>query len=170
MPQRSFARFTQALPVAAAQRSMLPTWLWLLALGICGLFSLLLGAIHFFFPLLLDFEHAVPKDGPPIKPFRLGPLFVRTRRSDVHGIAWVMNHAASYVLVTIGIVDLLAVRWLANDVAGWLLLWLAGWWALRAASQLYLGRRRSDRWILAGFGWLAVVHAAAAIWATGGHG
>jgi hypothetical protein len=37
-------------------------------------------------------------------------------------------------------------------------LWIAGWWFLRAASQLYLGHRRGDWWILLGFAWLGVVH------------
>lgn len=42
------------------------------ALGIVGLFSLILGSVHFFFPKLLDFENAIPKDGPPIRPFPPG--------------------------------------------------------------------------------------------------
>ena len=132
--------------------------LWLIALGISGLFTLILGLLHFFFPLLLDFKQAIPKQGSALKPFRLGPIFYKTQRSDVHGIAWVMNHAASYTLVSVGIADLLAARWLGTPVGRLLALWIAGWWLIRAASQLYLGRRRGDWWILAGFAWLGVVH------------
>ncbi len=138
--------------------------LWLFALIICGLFTLILGTVHFFFPLLLDFEHAIPRRGGSIKSFRLGPIFYKTERSDVHGIAWVMNHAASYTLVSIGLLDLLAYRWIGTPVGRWLALWIAGWWLIRAVSQLYLGRRRGDWWILAGFAWLGVVHLGVAIW------
>lgn len=132
--------------------------LWLIALLICGLFTVALGTVHFFFPLLLDFEHAIPKQGGVIKPFRLGPIFYKTERSDVYGIAWVMNHAASYTLVSIGVLDLLANHWIATPIGRWLALWIAGWWLIRAASQLYLGHRRGDWWILAGFAWLGIVH------------
>ena len=137
--------------------------LWLLALGMCGRFTLLLGAAHFFFPTLLDFDRAIPRHGEPLRPFRLGPISYRTQRQDVYGIAWVMNHAASYTLVTIGVLDLLAFRWLGTDGGRWLALWLTGWWFLRAASQLYLGRRRGDWLILAGFAFLGVIHLGAAL-------
>ena len=125
-------------------------------LTLAGVFSLMLGLAHFFFPLLFDFDHAIPGDGPPIKPFRL--LFIRytTKRNDVRGIAWVMNHAASYGLVSIGAVDLYWAR--TGLLTPWLSLWIAGWWFLRAASQLYLGRRVGDWLILAGFAGLAVLH------------
>jgi hypothetical protein len=132
--------------------------LWFIALTISGLFTLILGTLHFFFPILLDFEHAIPRQGTSIKPFHLGPIHYKTQRSDVHGIAWVMNHAASYTLVSIGITDLLAQQWIGTPVGRWLALWIAGWWFIRAASQLYLGRRRGDWWILAGFAWLGVIH------------
>jgi hypothetical protein len=130
----------------------------LIALIICGLFTLLLGLAHFFFPILLDFEQAIPKQGPLLKPFRLGPIFYKTQRADVSGIAWVMNHAASYTLVSIGIVDLMANYWIGTPVGRLLAVWIAGWWFIRAASQLYLGQRRGDWWILIGFAWLGIVH------------
>ena len=79
----------------------LPTLLY-----VSGAFALGLGFLHFFFPILFDFEHALPKDGPPLKPFRLWPIRYATLRQDVRGIAWVMNHSASYGLVTIGLVDI----------------------------------------------------------------
>ena len=138
-------------------------WLWQLALLAAGLFTVILGGVHFFFPRLLDFDAAIPRTGPPLKPFRLGPVRYATLRSDVHGIAWVMNHAASYTLVGIGIADLVAWSWLDTAHGRVLALWIAGWWFVRAASQLYLGRRRGDWLILAGFGLLGLLHLAAAL-------
>ncbi|MBI3960782.1 MAG: hypothetical protein HY328_18380 [Chloroflexi bacterium] len=140
--------------------------LWIIALiatlGVVGLFSLMLGSVHFFFPKLLDFENAIPKDGPPIAPFRLGPIRYATKRSDVHGIGWVMNHAASYVLVSIGVFDLAVVYWLGTTAGRLLTLWIAVWWLIRAGSQFYLGNRPGDRWIAAGFVLLGGVQVAAA--------
>ena len=135
----------------------------LIALGFSGLFSLLLGTAHFFFPILLDFKKAIPQQGGSLKPFRLGPIRYATKRTDVYGIAWVMNHAASFVLVSIGLFNLLAFRWLGEEAGRWLSWWIAGWWLLRAGSQFYLGRRRGDWFIAAGFLLLAVVQVAA-VW------
>ncbi|HRJ41413.1 MAG: hypothetical protein KJZ86_13090 [Caldilineaceae bacterium] len=137
--------------------------LTIVALAVVGLFSLGLGSVHFFFPKLLDFEHSIPKEGPPIRPFRLGPICYATLRSDVHGIGWVMNHAASYVLVSIGLFDLAAWWWLGSTAGRLLSLWIALWWLIRAASQFYLGRRRGDWWIGAGFALLALIQFAAAV-------
>lgn len=134
-----------------------------LALLAAGVFTVLLGSVHFFFPILLDFAQAIPKDGTPLRPFRLGPVCYPTQRSDVHGIAWVMNHAASYTLVGIGLVDLFASQWLGSPHGRILALWIAGWWFLRAAGQLYLGRRRGDWWILGGFTVLGIVHLGAGL-------
>lgn len=125
---------------------------------LAGLFTLALGTAHFFFPRLLDFEHAIPRQGDPIRPFHLGPIHYQTQRSDVHGIAWVMNHAASYVLVSVGLLDMFAGRWLLSPAGQAFAFWIAGWWFLRAGSQLYLGRRRGDWLILTGFGGLGVLH------------
>ncbi|MBI3360578.1 MAG: hypothetical protein HY023_05645, partial [Chloroflexi bacterium] len=97
-----------------------------------GAFTLLLGVAHFFFPILFDFERAVAKDGPPLKPFRLWFIRYATHRSDVHGIAWVMNHSASYVLVSIGLLDLFWTFWLGTPHGKLLAVWIAGWWFLRA--------------------------------------
>lgn len=133
-----------------------------LAFSLSGLFTVVLGAVHFFFPHLLDFERAIPKDGPPLKPFRLWPIHYPTERSDVHGIAWVMNHAASYVLVSIGIFDLAWTQWWGSPAGRVICAWLAGWWLVRAVSQLYLGRRRGDWWILLGFAMLGIWHGVAA--------
>lgn len=131
--------------------------LGVMALGIVGLFSFVLGSAHFFFPKLLDFERAIPKDGPPLRPFRLGPIRYATKRSDVHGIGWVMNYATSYVLVSIGLFDLAAWWWLGTTAGRLLTLWIGVWWLIRAGSQFYLGKRKGDWWIAAGFVLLAVV-------------
>ncbi len=126
------------------------------ALALMGVFSLTLGTLHFFFPRLLDFKNAIPTTGTPLKPFRVGPIRYNTQRSDVHGIAWVMNHAASYVLVSIGLLNL---YWaITGAVDRSLAAWIAGWWFIRAGSQLYLGRRRGDWWILLGFAALGILH------------
>lgn len=134
----------------------------LAALLISGAFTLALGIAHVFFPILLDFDQAIPAQGADLKPFRLGPIRYSTLRQDVRGIAWIMNHAASYGLISIGVLDLLASRWLGTSVGRLLALWIAGWWAIRAGSQFYLGRRRGDYWIAGGFGLLAVIHVVAA--------
>lgn len=129
-----------------------------LGLYICGIFTLTLGIVHFAFPQLLDFDHAIPKEGPPLKPFRLWPIHYATTRQDVRGIAWVMNHAASYGLVSIGLFDLFCAQWWGAEWAQWANLWIVGWWLLRAGTQLALGHRRGDWLILLGFMWLAVWH------------
>jgi hypothetical protein len=133
--------------------------IWEACLGAAGVFTLLLGIVHFFLPVLLDFRSAVPKEGSPLKPLRLGFIRYATLRSDVHGIAWVMNHAASYVLVTIGALDLFASRWIQTPPGKLLAGWIAGWWFLRAVTQLYLGKRVGDWLILAGFVLLGGLHA-----------
>ena len=137
---------------------MVPLW----TLTVTGLFTLTLGIVHFWFPVLLDFRQAIPQEGTSIRPFRLGPIRYATLRRDVHGIAWVMNYAASYTLVGIGLLDLLASYWLDTPGSQILLLWVAGWWVLRAGAQFHLGFRRGDWLIAAGFLLLAVIHAGVA--------
>ncbi|MCB9438250.1 MAG: hypothetical protein H6673_14840 [Anaerolineales bacterium] len=134
-----------------------------IGLVVAGLFTLTLGAVHFFFPILLDFEQAIPKEGPSLKPFRLGPIRYATQRRDVHGIGWVMNHAASYVLVSIGLLEMAWWLWLPTPAGRLLSVWIAGWWFIRAASELYLGQRRGDWLILVGFASLGVLHLSAAL-------
>jgi hypothetical protein len=140
----------------------------LLAAGliVCGVFSLALGIVHFTFPVLFDVDRAILGSGGPLKPFRLGPIRYATTRQDVRGITWVMNHAASFGLVSVGLADLLVLPRLPRDLAALLALWIAAWWFLRAGSQLYLGTRRGDWLILGGFAALGVFHLvyAAAVW------
>jgi hypothetical protein len=116
----------------------------LIGLTIAGAFTVVLGSLHFFFPLLWDFDHAIPREGDLLRPMRLGPLRYAVQRSDVRGITWVMNHAASFTLVSIGMVDLAAGLWLGTPLAPWIGLWIAAFWLIRAAGQLHLGRRRGD--------------------------
>lgn len=135
-------------------------------LYLAGAFGVVLGVLHFFFPLLFDFDAAIPRTGPDLKPFRLTRIHYPTTRQDVYGIAWLMNHCVSYTIVTIGVLDFLLPGWLASPFATYariLAFWIAGFYAIRAASQLYLGRRRGDWLILAGFGALALLHVAAAL-------
>jgi hypothetical protein len=89
------------------------------------------------------------------------------RRRDVLGLSWVMSNAASYVLVSIGVVDL---SWVAGWrgmplVAGaW---WIAGWWAIRGGRQLVVGRRTVDLVFVTWFAILAALHVAVGL---GWHG
>lgn len=135
--------------------------LWALLLG-SGAFTVALGTVHFFMPVLFDFKTAIPRDGSPIAPFRLFFFSYPTARSDVHGIAWVMNHAVSFTLVTLGVVDLFAGRWLGTPGGVFVGIWAAAFWALRAGSQLYLGRRRGDFLVMGWFAALAALHLCAA--------
>lgn len=128
-----------------------------------GIFSLILGIFHFCMPVLLDFRSAIPEEGPPLKPFRFLFFQYNTKRSDIYGIAWVMNHCVSLVLVTIGLLDLTVDSWLSARFSTILFLWIAAWWFLRAGTQFYLGKRRGD-WLV--FGWfslLGLVHMGMAI-------
>lgn len=127
-----------------------------------GAFAAGLGALHVFFPWLLDFRAAIPDDGPPLRPLRLPGIRYATTRADVRGIAWVMNHCVSYTIVSIGVADLLAARWIGTPHGRLLATWIAGFYAVRAASQRYLGRRRGDWLVMAAFAALGAVHLAAA--------
>ena len=128
-----------------------------------GAFTVLLGLLHFFLPALLDFRGAIPEGGAPLRPFHLLGCRYPTKRSDVRGLVWVMNHAVSYTLVTIGVVDLAAVRWIGTWLGVLVAAWIAGWWFLRAGCQLCLGHRRGDLVVLAWFAALGLLHVGAAL-------
>jgi hypothetical protein len=123
-----------------------------------GLFTVALGTLHFFFPYLLDFRHAIPLDGPALTTIRWGPVRFTPARGDVRGIAWVMNHAVSYTLVSIGLVDLFGAAWLASTAGRVMACWIAGWWFIRALAELHLGRRLGDWIVVLAFGGFGVVH------------
>jgi hypothetical protein len=132
------------------------------ALRVAGIFALLLGLLHFYFPALLDFRGAIPVTGASLQPLRLLGYRYQTTRRDVYGIAWVMNHCVSYVIVRIGGIDRFAPLWLGAAAGRILALWIAGFYAVRAGSQLYLGQRRGDGLVLVGFSSLALLHLGAA--------
>lgn len=114
---------------------------------LAGIFSLALGIVHLWVPRVFAFRQAIgPDDGtlPAIGAIRLGPWAYARRRSDLVGLCWVMSNAASYVLVSIGILDL---AWALGDRTvplGIGATWIAGWWTLRAAGQFAIGRRTGD--------------------------
>lgn len=128
-----------------------------------GVFTVVLGIVHFAMPWLLDFDGAIPTEGELLRPLDLLVVTYQTKRSDIRGIAQIMNHAVSYTLVSIGIVDLLASRWLSAWFAPFLLAWIAGWWFLRAATQRHMGSRLGDWLVAAGFTLVGLFHLAVAV-------
>jgi hypothetical protein len=134
-------------------------------LVVAGMFTLGLGIWHLGVPRWFDFATAVGSDSPDrpgLRTIGVGGLRHRTTRRDVLGIAWVMNLAASYVLVTIGIVDLAAAWWLGTGLGRVVAAWIAGWWTIRTVMQLSFGRRPIDVACILLFGALAAVHLVAA--------
>jgi hypothetical protein len=123
-----------------------------------GAFALLLGALHFFFPLWFDFRGALSQDGAPLKPFPLIVTQYQTTRQDLRGLVWVMNHAASFAILTIGLLDVCWTLWLRSPFGAWIALWIALFWFLRAGTQLYMGKRRGDFLILAAFAAIGMIH------------
>jgi hypothetical protein len=145
--------------------AMPATWLSGL-IDAAGVFTVVLGALHFFLPAALDYRTIFrdrPPDAKPPRDFRI-PLtrYVATIR-DRYGIVWIMNHAASYALVSIGLADLIGATWMQTGAGRLLALWIAGWWLIRAASQLAMGRRLGDGLILVFFAGLGLLHLAAAL-------
>jgi hypothetical protein len=136
-----------------------------LAIVAGGVFSLALGVAHLWVPRIFALDRAIGTDGPSLPELGMlgrGTWTYRRRRSDAIGLAWVMSNAASYVLVTIGVLDL---AWAAGHRAvpiGIGAVWIAGWWALRAGGQFVVGRRRGDVAIAALSAALAIVHVALA--------
>jgi hypothetical protein len=130
-------------------------------LALTGMGTLALGAVHLVIPRLIDVERAVPSRAAPLRPLPVIGDRYRTRREDVLGVIWVSNNAATYVLLTLGMADLLATRWLGTDAGRLLALWAVGWWVIRAGSQLAFGRRAGDWALLGLFAAAAIVHLAA---------
>ena len=126
-----------------------------------GVFSIWLGVVHVWVPRIFAYRQAIGVDGlgsPALGGIRFGSWSYERRRSDLVAIAWVMSNAASYVLVTIGLVDL---AWAAGDRTIPIALgamWIAGWWVLRAGGQFLVGRRRLDVGMAALFLALALGH------------
>lgn len=127
-------------------------------LYLTGAFAVLLGALHFFFPVLFDFRGALAKQGPPLKPFPLLVTRYQTTRDDIRGLIWIMNYAASFAILTVGLIDLFWSAWLKSQYGALIAVWIALFWFLRSGSQLYMGRRRGDWLILAAFAALGFIH------------
>lgn len=132
--------------------------LWV-GIAISGAFTLALGIAHVAIPVLIDARTAIGVDGSGAGLRRLGggPLEYRVRRRDVLGLTWVMSNAASYVLITIGLLDLLWLTGWRGVPLVWAA-WIAGWWAIRAGGQFALGHRPGDVAVAAWFATLAIVH------------
>jgi hypothetical protein len=126
-----------------------------------GVFTLALGVAHLWVPRIFAIDRAIGVDGGAdtgLGSIGVGRWRYVRRRADALGLTWVMSNAASYVLITIGVIDL---AWAAGDrrlPLGLGAIWIAGWWAIRAGSQAVLGGRRIDLAVAAWFATLAVVH------------
>ena len=125
-----------------------------------GVFSLGLGIVHVAAPVIFRFSAAIgdDRDRSPLGRIAFPVLPYRLRRSDLHGITWIMSNAASYVIVSIGLVDLAwATGWrgvpLVRGAA-----WIAGWWAVRAVGEWFVGRRAIDLALATLFFALASLH------------
>jgi hypothetical protein len=135
---------------------------WLVAGA--GAFSLALGIWHIGVPRRFGFRDAIePWRSDVVGRVRLGPWHHDATRSDVMGVANVMNAATTYVLISIGVASLAAGAWLGSPAGRLLAGWIAGWWALRAMMQLPMGRRGIDLVLVAGFAALAVLFVVAAL-------
>jgi hypothetical protein len=130
-----------------------------------GLFTLGLGLVHLRIPAIFRYQLAIGRDTDRggLGDIAAGPLHYDLRRHDLVGVAWIMSNAASYALVTIGLADL---AWAAGvDVLPIrpAVVWIAGWWLIRAGGQLAIGRRTIDSLLIVWFGVLAATHLALAV-------
>ena len=135
-----------------------------LALVAVGVGTIALGVWHLgvpvWFHVRLALEHGARSDLPPV---RMAPVDYGTTARDVRGVVWIMNLAASYGLITIGMAMLAAPVWVGTPAGRILALWMAGWWVVRAGAQLAMGRRRIDLLVMAAFGALGVLDLALAV-------
>jgi hypothetical protein len=123
-----------------------------------GTFTLALGIVHLGIPRLVGYPAALDASRADLPTLRLAGLAYHVRRDDLIGLTWVMSNAASYVLITIGLLDLAwALGWRGVPI-GLGAAWIAGWWAVRAAGQFALGRRSGDVLVAGLFATLAVAH------------
>ena len=129
---------------------------------VAGAFTLSLGIVHLRIPAIVRYRLAIGDDDDrsPLGAIGRGAVRYELRRTDLLGIAWVMSNAASYVLISIGLVDL---GWAVTAPAVAptpIALWIAGWWAVRAISQHAIGGRAGDLLVAAWFWVLCLVHLA----------
>jgi hypothetical protein len=132
-----------------------------------GTATILLGVWHLSVPRVFRFARAVEVDEPHastgLGSIRVGLWRYERRRADVVGLSWVMSNAASFVLVSIGILD---IAWAVDDRTIPIVLgsaWIAAWWGLRAAGQFALGRRPIDLAIALGFAVPGAIHVVTAL-------
>jgi hypothetical protein len=126
-----------------------------------GVFTVGLGLWHLRIPAIVRYRDALGDDGPGVAPLgtiSLGRLRYALRRRDLLGIAWVMSNAASFVLISVGLIDLRLALGEPESLVRPIALWIAGWWAIRAVSQHAIGRRPIDLALAAWFWLLAGVH------------
>jgi hypothetical protein len=128
-----------------------------------GGFAVILGLLHFTFPRRFGYASVIASTGPPPPPFRLGPYVKDVSRADLLGIVYVMNHAASVTILSIGVFDLAAGWWWGTPAGRIASAWAALFWWARSLTQLHLGWRRGDRLVFAWFGILVAVQALAAV-------
>ena len=127
-----------------------------------GVFAVVLGILHFTFPERFGFRAALSGEG-ALPPFRLWLYRYDFKRSDLYGVVRVMNHCVSFTILSVGVCDLLVNSWLGTTAGALLACWIAAFWFIRAATQLYLGRRRGDWFVVAWFSFLTIVHILAAV-------
>ena len=110
-----------------------------------GAFSVVLGVLHFTFPERFGFRAALSSEGPSLAPFRLWFYRYDFKRSGLYEVVRVMNHCVSFTILSVGVYDLLANFWLSTTAGALVAGWIAAFWFVRAATQLYLGRRRGRK-------------------------
>lgn len=125
---------------------------------VSGVFAVILGILHFTFADRFHYMTALPLEGADVPPFKLLFYQYPTKRSDLRGLIYVMNHCCSYTILVSGIFDLCSCLW-AGTVGGALAsLAIAGFYLVRAVAQNYLGRRPGDWFVMAGFSGLFLLH------------
>jgi len=127
---------------------------------LCGVFSGVLGLTHIVYPQLFRYRSLIYAESNlsrQIEPFRLWPIVYPLDLHNLYGIIWMMNFHVSLVLISIGAVEVFYPAWLIGQ-AHVMIFWIAGWWLLRAACQLMLGRKWYDWVILAGFAIMGLIH------------
>src|SRR5690349_11207072 len=133
--------------------------------AVVGIGTVALGVWHLGVPVWFHVRAAVEGGGRrPLPPVRLTPVPYGTSSRDVVAVVWVMNLAASYGLITIGVALVASAGWAGTPAGRVMALWIAGWWFVRAAAQLAFGRRPVDVLVMAVFaslGILAIVLAVA---------
>jgi len=127
---------------------------------LCGIFAIVLGLTHIVYPQLFHYKSLIFTASNlhrQIEPFKLWPIVYPLDLKNLYGIIWTMNFHVSFVLISIGFVEIFYPQWLLSQ-ARYLIIWFAAWWFLRATCQLLLGRKWYDWGILVGFAVLGAIH------------